>query len=100
MKRTRAHSACEHCRLKKTKCDEARPSCSQCKTRNLQCTYKDSVPTKLERTLSLLFQRIENENSKLESLFNQETANKKPLNCSVGDKSSVLRIILKKQNLI
>ncbi|ODV77564.1 uncharacterized protein CANTADRAFT_91992 [Suhomyces tanzawaensis NRRL Y-17324] len=35
----RSRSGCENCRLKHIKCDEAKPKCSRCSTRNLHCNY-------------------------------------------------------------
>ncbi|ODM21094.1 hypothetical protein SI65_04147 [Aspergillus cristatus] len=41
---SRAQQACNQCRVRKTKCDEGRPSCSHCEENNLPCVYKDTVP--------------------------------------------------------
>ncbi|KAH7159517.1 fungal-specific transcription factor domain-containing protein [Dactylonectria estremocensis] len=40
-RRPRAVLACELCRIKKNKCDEANP-CSYCRQRNVECTYRGS----------------------------------------------------------
>lgn len=39
--------ACEHCRQKKTRCDETHP-CSQCKNAGLECTYGERKATKYD----------------------------------------------------
>lgn len=40
--RKRAILACQVCRRKKTKCDNARPSCGSCQELNIDCRYSDS----------------------------------------------------------
>ncbi|KAI7903545.1 fungal-specific transcription factor domain-containing protein [Cokeromyces recurvatus] len=40
-KRVRASQACVHCRKKKIKCDESRPSCTQCQEVNVMCEYTE-----------------------------------------------------------
>lgn len=44
----RACQACNMCRTRKAKCDEAWP-CSHCKDNNLTCTYKAPPPPKQDR---------------------------------------------------
>ncbi|OXN27269.1 hypothetical protein CDV57_03051 [Aspergillus fumigatus] len=39
--RSRGASACEKCRLRKTKCDNRRPSCGFCLKRRVTCVYQD-----------------------------------------------------------
>lgn len=41
--RKRAVTACNICRARKTKCDNARPSCSFCATTGAQCYYPDNA---------------------------------------------------------
>jgi hypothetical protein len=41
----RATQACDHCRSRKQKCDEARP-CQFCRENNFVCQYKDVLPPK------------------------------------------------------
>ncbi|KXN67422.1 hypothetical protein CONCODRAFT_42875 [Conidiobolus coronatus NRRL 28638] len=41
--RTRITRACDHCQLRKTKCDSAKPRCSQCVKRNDPCTFTTKV---------------------------------------------------------
>ncbi|KAL6822573.1 hypothetical protein J3E69DRAFT_337485 [Trichoderma sp. SZMC 28015] len=40
----RTTTACEACRLRKTRCDSARPACSKCVKRNIICEYPDTDP--------------------------------------------------------
>jgi hypothetical protein len=44
-KQVRATQACNHCRSRKQKCDEARP-CQFCRENNFDCQYKDAPPPK------------------------------------------------------
>ncbi|KXN67425.1 hypothetical protein CONCODRAFT_24974, partial [Conidiobolus coronatus NRRL 28638] len=41
--RTRITRACDHCQLRKTKCDSAKPRCSQCVKRNDPCVFTTRV---------------------------------------------------------
>lgn len=43
-RRKRATTACQFCRLRKTKCDNARPVCGFCQYHNAKCVYGDSDP--------------------------------------------------------
>ncbi|KAI8833760.1 hypothetical protein BC829DRAFT_365745, partial [Chytridium lagenaria] len=38
-KRKRTTKACDTCNRRKVKCDSAQPSCFQCSSHGLQCTY-------------------------------------------------------------
>ncbi|KFZ02170.1 hypothetical protein V500_00408 [Pseudogymnoascus sp. VKM F-4518 (FW-2643)] len=39
--RKRAVTACQHCRARKTKCDNQRPTCGFCASSDLDCQYED-----------------------------------------------------------
>ena len=59
MKRQRVSRACDTCRIKKDRCDGAKPSCSTCSSLQRTCSYnavgkKRGVPTGYLRTLELL----------------------------------------------
>lgn len=43
---TSNHQACESCRAKKCKCDEERPTCSNCAQNNIPCSYRNLPPPK------------------------------------------------------
>jgi Fungal Zn(2)-Cys(6) binuclear cluster domain len=58
-KPVRAQQACDSCRTRKAKCDEARP-CSHCKDNNLNCTYRDIPPHKQDRNAIALEAKIDN----------------------------------------
>ncbi|KAL4940754.1 hypothetical protein BDV06DRAFT_15530 [Aspergillus oleicola] len=43
-KHTRVLTACDACRLSKTRCDSARPICAKCLKRGVACVYPESDP--------------------------------------------------------
>lgn len=43
--RTRAATACERCRARKTKCSNDRPACKYCERNDLECIYSDDILT-------------------------------------------------------
>jgi Fungal Zn(2)-Cys(6) binuclear cluster domain len=57
-KPVRAQQACDSCRTRKAKCDEARP-CSHCKDNSLSCTYRDVPPHKQDRNALALEAKID-----------------------------------------
>ncbi|KAF1963539.1 hypothetical protein CC80DRAFT_8306 [Byssothecium circinans] len=52
-KQVRATQACNHCRSRKQKCDEARP-CQFCRENNFDCQYKDVPVPKQDRSMMQL----------------------------------------------
>ncbi|KAJ5115733.1 hypothetical protein N7456_000081 [Penicillium angulare] len=42
--RTRAPTACQTCRLRKTRCDNTRPTCSYCAVQGVECIYPETSP--------------------------------------------------------
>ncbi|KAJ5519596.1 Kae1-associated kinase Bud32 [Penicillium fimorum] len=42
--RTRAPTACQTCRLRKTRCDNTRPICSYCAVQGVECNYPETSP--------------------------------------------------------
>ncbi|KAL7783603.1 hypothetical protein V8C37DRAFT_397002 [Trichoderma ceciliae] len=47
---TRILAACEACRISKTRCDSARPTCAKCAERGLACNYPDKDPFSIFET--------------------------------------------------
>lgn len=43
--RTRAATACERCRTRKTRCSNDRPACKYCEKNDLECIYSDDILT-------------------------------------------------------
>ncbi|KAH8699411.1 hypothetical protein GQ44DRAFT_632756 [Phaeosphaeriaceae sp. PMI808] len=58
-KQVRATQACNHCRSRKQKCDEARP-CQFCRENNFDCQYKDVPPPKQDRSMMQLQDSVNN----------------------------------------
>ncbi|KIM97424.1 hypothetical protein OIDMADRAFT_130637 [Oidiodendron maius Zn] len=70
-KRPRASQACERCRAKKYKCDEAHP-CVHCKRHGEECAYQRAPPQYL-RDNTAYIQSLENKIQELSSLLNKST---------------------------
>ncbi|KAK1145189.1 hypothetical protein N8T08_004622 [Aspergillus melleus] len=49
-KHTRVLTACDACRLSKTRCDSARPVCAKCIKRGVPCEYPDKDPLSILET--------------------------------------------------
>ncbi|OTA01522.1 Zn2Cys6 transcriptional regulator [Trichoderma parareesei] len=47
---TRILAACDACRVSKTRCDSARPTCAKCAERGLSCRYPDKDPFSIFET--------------------------------------------------
>ncbi|KAH7080687.1 hypothetical protein FB567DRAFT_110659 [Paraphoma chrysanthemicola] len=58
-KQVRATQACNNCRSRKQKCDEARP-CQFCRENNFDCQYKDVPPPKQDRSMMQLQDSVNN----------------------------------------
>ena len=54
----RASAACDNCRKRKTKCDESRPWCSNCRENSHICFYKDHR-SKKAKELSDVLERLD-----------------------------------------
>ncbi|KAJ6255860.1 hypothetical protein Dda_9319 [Drechslerella dactyloides] len=63
-----ASQACDHCRLKKTKCDEDRPRCSTCARSGLECHYAEAKSTKKDKTISKIYSSISRLERKIEDV--------------------------------
>ncbi|KAJ6114414.1 hypothetical protein N7486_000192 [Penicillium sp. IBT 16267x] len=48
--RTRAPTACQTCRLRKTRCDNTRPTCSYCALQGVVCIYPETSPRPSHRS--------------------------------------------------
>jgi Fungal Zn(2)-Cys(6) binuclear cluster domain len=58
-KAVRAQQACDSCRTRKAKCDEAWP-CGHCKDNKLTCTYREIPPHKQDRNMLALEAKLDN----------------------------------------
>ncbi|KAG4442313.1 hypothetical protein IFR05_002237 [Cadophora sp. M221] len=63
-----ASQACETCRSRKQKCDEARPRCGLCKRINLECVYREPQPTKKDKTLVEILDRLKSLEGKVDRI--------------------------------
>ncbi|KAJ5111517.1 hypothetical protein N7532_002052 [Penicillium argentinense] len=70
--RTRAPTACQTCRLRKTRCDNTRPVCSYCAIQGVECVYPEASPhpvqTNFESANHEILQRLGQIASLLEDL--------------------------------
>ncbi|KAI8417513.1 hypothetical protein FOFC_00068 [Fusarium oxysporum] len=46
--------ACESCRRRKRKCNDARPTCSQCRAKHIDCVYRQTPEANLREMLEAL----------------------------------------------
>ncbi|KAJ0413011.1 hypothetical protein BJY00DRAFT_297558 [Aspergillus carlsbadensis] len=59
---SRTTSACDHCRLRRRRCDRARPKCSFCVAQNVECIYGPAThtqPSQLVQELMSIRERLE-----------------------------------------
>ncbi|KAJ5032444.1 uncharacterized protein L3040_009049 [Drepanopeziza brunnea f. sp. 'multigermtubi'] len=63
-----ASQACETCRSRKQKCDENRPKCGLCKRINLDCVYREPQPTKKDKTLVEILDKLKTLEGKIDRL--------------------------------
>ncbi|KAB8302428.1 hypothetical protein EYC80_005842 [Monilinia laxa] len=63
-----ASQACDVCRQRKQRCDEKRPKCGLCTRLKIECNYREPVPTKKDKTMVEILDRVKNIEIKLEQL--------------------------------
>ena len=87
----RASAACGSCRKRKTKCDEDRPQCSNCRENSRTCFYKDH-PAKKERNLSDVFEKLDHLEMMVIGLQNNPRSYPPyKIHCQEDDRGSYLR---------
>lgn len=69
-----AAQACDTCRSRKQKCDEQRPKCGICVKFKLDCRYREPQPTKKDKTLVEILERIKSLEGKIDNLTAQGLA--------------------------
>ncbi|SPJ82113.1 related to acetate regulatory DNA binding protein FacB [Fusarium torulosum] len=69
-----AAQACETCRNRKQRCDEQRPKCGTCQRFKLECRYREPQPTKKDKTLVEILDRLKNVESKIDNLGLRDNA--------------------------
>ncbi|KAI8938994.1 hypothetical protein NX059_004838 [Plenodomus lindquistii] len=77
-KQVRATQACNHCRSRKQKCDEARP-CQFCRENNFDCQYKDVPPPKQDRSMMQLQDGVNNIQDVLKDLVKDMSSFKREM---------------------
>lgn len=63
-----AAQACDTCRSRKQKCDEQRPKCGTCQKFKLACHYREPQPTKKDKTLGEILDRLKTLEGKIDAL--------------------------------
>ncbi|KAF4978081.1 hypothetical protein FZEAL_5471 [Fusarium zealandicum] len=63
-----AAQACETCRNRKQRCDEKRPKCGTCLRFKLECRYREPQPTKKDKTLVEILDRLRSVENKIDNL--------------------------------
>ncbi|RMJ17069.1 hypothetical protein CDV36_003302 [Fusarium kuroshium] len=63
--RKRATTACQFCRLRKTKCDNVRPVCGFCRYHRAKCIYSDTVTVPEEEGAAVLSARSDTQHNQL-----------------------------------
>ncbi|KAK4131703.1 hypothetical protein BT67DRAFT_387270 [Trichocladium antarcticum] len=69
-----AAQACDTCRSRKQRCDEQRPRCGTCQKFRLECNYREPQPTKKDKTLVEILDRIKTLESKIDHLSHRSAA--------------------------
>ncbi|KAI9650070.1 hypothetical protein NHQ30_000083 [Ciborinia camelliae] len=66
-----ASQACDVCRQRKQRCDEKRPKCGLCTRLQIECNYREPVPTKKDKTMVEILDRVKNIEDRLDRLPHQ-----------------------------
>ncbi|KAJ5377230.1 uncharacterized protein N7496_004639 [Penicillium cataractarum] len=69
--RTRAPTACQTCRLRKTRCDNTRPICSYCAIQGVDCIYPETSPHPVQASSDSTNNEILSQLSHLTSLIEE-----------------------------
>ncbi|KAF5656108.1 acetate regulatory DNA binding protein [Fusarium heterosporum] len=69
-----AAQACETCRNRKQRCDEQRPKCGTCQRFKLECRYREPQPTKKDKTLVEILERLKSVEGKIDNLALHDNA--------------------------
>ncbi|KAF2715929.1 hypothetical protein K431DRAFT_316899 [Polychaeton citri CBS 116435] len=63
-----AAQACQTCRNRKSKCDEQRPKCGLCRRLNVECQYREPLPTKKDKTMVHILETLARLENKFDNL--------------------------------
>ncbi|OQD98654.1 hypothetical protein PENVUL_c069G01832 [Penicillium vulpinum] len=73
--RKRATQACQTCRLRRTKCDNTRPSCASCVRLGAECSYQQFCPSTFDSASLAILKRIDD----LETLIQTKVKDPPPV---------------------
>ncbi|PIA95088.1 hypothetical protein CB0940_08360 [Cercospora beticola] len=73
-----AAQACQTCRNRKSKCDEARPKCGLCRRLNVECVYREPLPTKKDKTMVHILDTLTRLENKFDNLALGSTGSSTP----------------------
>ncbi|KAK3672625.1 hypothetical protein LTR78_007437 [Recurvomyces mirabilis] len=63
-----AAQACQICRNRKSKCDAIRPRCGLCQRLNVECEYREPLPTKKDKTMVHILHTLTRLENKFDNL--------------------------------
>lgn len=58
--RKRAIQACQKCRVRRTKCDNRRPTCSSCSDLGVECNYSEGDPSSFDAASLAILEKLSN----------------------------------------
>nr|OQO29272.1 hypothetical protein B0A51_07517 [Rachicladosporium sp. CCFEE 5018] len=70
-----AAQACQTCRNRKSKCDEQRPKCGLCRRLNVECSYREPMPTKKDKTMVHILDTLTRLENKFDNMSISNAAN-------------------------
>ncbi|KAF2215184.1 hypothetical protein CERZMDRAFT_82236 [Cercospora zeae-maydis SCOH1-5] len=73
-----AAQACQTCRNRKSKCDETRPKCGLCRRLNVECVYREPLPTKKDKTMVHILDTLTRLENKFDNLALGSTGSNTP----------------------
>lgn len=72
--RKRAIQACQKCRVRRTKCDNLRPSCSSCLDLGVECNYSERDPSSFDAASLAILEKL----STIEQLLSRDDRGDRP----------------------
>ncbi|CAK7224168.1 hypothetical protein SBRCBS47491_005457 [Sporothrix bragantina] len=81
-RRSKASTACNTCRGRKTRCDGERPACSYCRSTGSDCFYREN--TLNEQQTVMMMERLDRMELRLESMAQNKTTPSRPSAWSFG----------------
>lgn len=72
--RKRAIQACQKCRVRRTKCDNLRPTCSSCLDLGVECNYSEGDPSSYDAASLAILEKLSN----IEKLLKSDESGDRP----------------------